>query len=509
MSQLDTVYQQLIGHLRRTALLKSCANVLSWDEQTYLPPKAGEFRAEQLALLAGMVHEQTTDPRVGEWLAQLADENALGGPESAAAANVREARRHYQRTVRLPRRLVEELSRVTTLAQQAWVQARKAKSFASFRPWLEQVVALKREEAEAVGSADGIPYDALLDEYEPGMTSAQVAAVFDPLRDRLVSLAAEIRDSPRQPDVSILSRHYPIDGQRELSLTAAAAIGFDLEAGRLDIAAHPFCSGIGPGDCRLTTRYDEHHFPGAFFGTLHEAGHGLYEQGLPPEHFGTAAGETASLGIHESQSRLWENLVGRSRAFWDYFYPRAQTTFPRALGDVSLDDFHRAINAVRPSWIRVEADEVTYNLHIMLRFELERPLVAGDLPPADVPAAWNETFQRYFGLTPPDDAHGCLQDVHWSAGLIGYFPTYTLGNMYAAQFLEAARRELGDLEALFARGEFAPLLAWLRREIHSRGQTCRAARLVELVTGQPLSAEPLLRHLHTRFRPLYDLSEAA
>jgi carboxypeptidase Taq len=509
MSQPEAVYQQLIQHLRRTALLKSCASVLSWDEQTYLPPKGGEFRAEQLALLAGLAHEQATDPRVGAWLTELADENALGGPDSVAAANVREARRHYHRATRLPRRLVEELSRVTTLAQQAWVQARKARSFPSFRPWLEQVVALKREEAEAVGYGDGIPYDALLDEFEPGMTSAQVADVFDPLRDRLVSLAAEIRDSRRQPDVSILSRHYPLDRQRELSLAAAAAIGFDLEAGRLDVAAHPFCSGIGPGDCRLTTRYDEHHFPGAFFGTLHEAGHGLYEQGLPPEHFGTAAGETASLGIHESQSRLWENLVGRSRAFWEFFYPRAQTTFPQALGDVPLDDFHRAINAVRPSWIRVEADEVTYNLHIMLRFDLERPLVAGDLTPADVPAAWNETFQQYFGLTPPDDALGCLQDVHWSAGLIGYFPTYALGNMYAAQFLEAARQELGDLEALFARGEFAPLLEWLRREIHRRGQTFRAARLVELVTGRPLSAEPLLRHLHARFRPLYDLPEAA
>ena len=506
MANLDGVYDELVTHLRQTALLKSCASVLSWDEQTYLPPAGAEFRAEQLALLAGMVHEQATSPRVGELLADLEDPAALGGEESVRAANVREARRHFRRATRLPRRLVEELSRVTTLSQQAWVQARKARDFTQFRPWLEQVVALKREEADAVGCGDGIAYDALLDDYEPGMTSAQVAAAFDPLRAQLVDLVAAIRDSGRSPDVGILTRSYPIELQKQFSLQAAEAIGFDLSAGRLDIAAHPFCSGIGPGDCRLTTRYDEHHFPGAFFGTLHEAGHGMYEQGLNPQAFGTAAGDSASLGIHESQSRMWENLVGRSRAFWTHFFPAAQRMFPEALGRESLDSFHWAINDVRPSWIRVEADEVTYNLHIMLRFDLERPLIAGDLSPQDVPQAWNERFQQYFGMTPPNDALGCLQDVHWSAGLIGYFPTYALGNMYAAQFFESARQELGGLEAQFARGEFRPLLDWLRTNIHARGLQYRAAKLVEVVTGRPLTSAPLLEHLNSRFRPLYGLS---
>ena len=506
MSAANAAYDELIKHLRRTALLKSCANVLGWDEQTYLPPGGGEFRAEQLALLAGMAHERATSPRTGELLEALSDPAALGGPHSPATANVREARRHYHRATRLSRRLVEELSRITTLSQQAWVQARKAQDFQQFRPWLEQVVALKREEAQAVGWGEGVPYDALLDDFEPGMTAAQVRSVFDPLRERLVELAGAIRDSGRQPDDSILTRLYPVDRQREFSLRAATAIGFDFDSGRLDIAAHPFCSGIGPGDCRLTTRYDEHHFPGAFFGTLHEAGHGMYEQGLSREAFGTAMGEPASLGIHESQSRMWENLVGRSRSFWQHFYPQAQEMFPEALGAVSLDAFHAAINDVRSSWIRVEADEVTYNLHIMLRFDLEQPLISGDLKPVDVPGVWNETFQKYFGMTPPNDSLGCLQDVHWSAGLIGYFPTYALGNMYAAQFFDAARTELGDLDAQFSRGEFAPLLGWLRKEIHSRGLQYRAAELVKVVTGRELSSEPLLNHLNTRFRPLYGLA---
>ncbi|MFV0445688.1 MAG: carboxypeptidase M32 [Planctomycetaceae bacterium] len=505
MADQDGRYQQLVEHLRRTALLRSCANVLSWDEQTYLPPDGGPFRAEQLSLLAGLVHEQATSPQVGELLASLATTD-FGGPEAPEAAVVREAARHFRRATCLPRRLVEELSRVTTLSQQAWVQARKAKNFSQFRPWLEQVVSLKREEASAVGYGNGIPYDALLDEYEPGVTSAEVASVFEPLRDQLVTLVAAIRDSGRQPKVDILTRRYPIERQKEFSLQGARAIGFDFEAGRLDVAAHPFCSGLGPGDCRLTTRYDEHHFPGAFFGTLHEAGHGLYEQGLPREAFGTALGDAASLGIHESQSRMWENLVGRSLAFWEHFYAPAQQTFPEALGDVTRSDFHAAINDVRPSWIRVEADEVTYNLHIMLRFDLERPLIAGDLSPADVPTVWNETFQQYFGMTPPNDALGCLQDVHWSAGLIGYFPTYALGNMYAAQFYAAAKAELGDLNQQFSRGEFAPLLGWLRKNIHSQGLRYRANQLVQRVTGGPLSSQPLLEHLNSRFRPLYGLA---
>ena len=505
MPEIEERYNQLVTKIRETALLGSCGHLLGWDEQTNLPKKGAEHRAEQLALLSGLVHEKATAPELSDILAGLGDPSELGGEESPRAAVVREARRQYDRAVKLPRRLVEDLSRTETLSQQAWIEARKQKDFAQFLPWLEKVVALKREEADALGSETGVKYDALLDDYEPGATTEQVQSVFGPLRDALVQLVSAIRESGKQPDIGILTRSYPVDAQREFSLTAARAIGFDFDAGRLDIAAHPFCSGIGPGDCRITTRYDQHHFPGAFFGTLHEAGHGIYEQGLVAEHFGTALGHSASLGIHESQSRMWENLVGRSRAFWDHFYQPAQEAFPEALRDVSIDDFYAAINDVRPSWIRVEADEVTYNLHIMLRFELEQGIISGDLKPADLPAVWNETFHKYFGITPTDDALGCLQDIHWSAGLIGYFPTYALGNLYAAQFFEQAQADLGDLHGMFAQGQFAPLKTWLNEAIHQRGLQYRANRLVEVVTGKPLTADALLRHLHAKIDPLYGL----
>ena len=495
-------YAQLVAKLRENALLASCGDLLAWDEQTYLPPDGAAHRAEQLALLAGMSHERATAPGLGELLDDLESASPPAG-DSPQAAVVREARRAYDRAIKLPRRLVEELSRTGTLAKQAWVDARRRKDFALFRPWLEKTVALKRDEAAALSTEGGPLYDALLDEYEPGASAAEISSVFEALRRELVDLVAAIRDSGRQPDVTVLTRLYPVDKQREFSLAAAEAIGFDFSAGRLDVAAHPFCSGIGPGDCRLTTRYDERHFPGAFFGTLHEAGHGIYEQGLSADDYGTALGRYASLGIHESQSRLWENFVGRSREFWKHFYPQAQAAFPEALGGVDPNMFYAAINDVRPSWIRVEADEITYNLHIMLRFELEQALLDGDLPPADLPDAWNAAFARDFGMTPPDDALGCLQDIHWSMGAIGYFPTYALGNLYAAQFYETADRELGGLEAMLARGEFHPLKEWLNAKIHQQGRRRLAPDLVERVSGESLSAAALMRHLRSKFGPLY------
>ncbi|MBM3970726.1 MAG: carboxypeptidase M32 [Planctomycetes bacterium] len=506
MRKVDATYLDLLTQLRDAAVLGSCASVLGWDEQTFLPPAGANHRAEQLATLAGLTHERATSPRIGELLTELEQCGALGDETSAMAVNVREARHSYDRVTKLPRALVEELSRTTTLAQTAWVTARKKSDFAEFQPWLERMVGLKRQQAEALGYSGGVPYDALLDEFEPGVSSREIAATFAPLRDELVKLVDAIQGSSRRPNVSLLTRRFPLDAQRQFAENAARKIGFDFEAGRLDVAPHPFCSGLGPGDCRLTTRYNEQHFPGAFFGVLHEAGHGLYEQGLDRTAFGSPMGETVSLGIHESQSRLWENFVGRSRAFWQHFFAPAQQAFPEALTGVNLADWYAAINDVRPSFIRVEADEVTYNLHIMLRFELEQPLISGDLKPADVPAVWNETFSRYFGLTPADAACGCLQDIHWSAGLIGYFPTYSLGNMYAAQFYEAAQRDLGDLPTQFARGEFHPLLDWLRKNIHSRGKQLRAGELIQRVTGAPLSHQALITHLHRKFDGLFGLT---
>lgn len=502
----EEAYTELVATLRETATLRSCSSLLGWDEQTYMPHGGAEHRSEQQSLLAGLVHDRATAPRIHELLSAIEGTPLVADRTSAVAVNVREARRDYSLATKLPRRLVEEMSRVCSLAQQAWIGARKQNRFSDFLPWLEKVVALKREEAQALSNGKGLPYDALLDQYEPGLTAADVRRLFGPLRDELVPLIAAIRDSGRVPRRELLTRIYPVEAQRKFSVEAASRIGFNFEAGRLDVTAHPFCSGIGPGDVRLTTRFDSRHFPGAFFGTLHEAGHGIYEQGLDPAAFGLGMGAAVSLGIHESQSRLWENFVARSLSFWTYWYPRAQAAFPVALGGVPLKDFYRAINDVEPSYIRVEADEATYNLHIMLRFELEESLIDGNLKPADVPTAWNERFTRDFGLTPPDDVHGCLQDIHWSFGGIGYFPTYTLGNMFAAQLFAAARKQLGNLDRQFARGEFAPLKEWLNTQIHHRGMQYSSQELVRIVTGESLSHVPLIRHLREKYAEIYGLS---
>jgi carboxypeptidase Taq len=500
----DEAYAELIRHVRAVSLLSSCGSLLHWDQQTYMPPRGSAHRAEQLALIAGLTHAQFTAPEIGELLSEAAEGSAAREPRSPAAVNVREIRRAYDRATRVPPALVEELARTSALAQDVWVEARRTSDFERFRPWLAKLVALKREEATAVG-AGGALYDALLDEYEPGETVDRLIPVFGELRKSLVDLVGRIAGSLKQPDLSILHRAYPIAAQEAFGKTVAAACGFDFRAGRLDVTTHPFCSGIGPGDTRLTTRYNLHDFGDAFFSILHEAGHGLYDQGLESEHYGTPMGEAVSLGIHESQSRLWENFVGRSRAFWEHWLPQARQAFPEALTGVGLDEFVFAINDVRPSLIRVDADEATYNLHILLRFELERALIDGDLPVADLPAAWADGMERFLGIKPTDDAQGCLQDIHWSGGSFGYFPTYTLGNLYAAQFFAKVWAELGDLEEQFRRGEFSALTDWLNRKIHREGQRYRAADLVTAVTGEPLNPSYLLRHLTDKLGTLYGL----
>ena len=370
-------YDELIGLWRQQVLLASCSALLSWDEQTYMPRGGTEHRGRQMALLAGLQHEQVTHPRVGDLLEEVEGSRLVADHESPGAANVREIRRAYDRASRLPRSLVEELARTVSVAQQEWVSARQDADFRRFRPWLEAIVTLKRCEAEFLNGNDpGTSlYDALLDEYEPDAKSRDLVVLFDALRRDLVPLAVAIAASPRKPNHSILHRAYPVDRQRIFSEAVAAAVGFDFENGRLDTTAHPFCNGIGPGDCRITTRFSTHDFCEGFFGVLHETGHGLYDQGLDPDHFGTPMGEAVSLGVHESQSRLWENAVGRSRPFWRHFFPLARQVFHEGLHDVGLDEFNFAINRVEPSTNRVRADEVTYNLHILIRFELEQALL--------------------------------------------------------------------------------------------------------------------------------------
>ena len=503
------LYQDVCQYARRTAAWVSIDAVLGWDERTQMPAAGAEHRAEQSTLLAGLIHQRWVDPKFGrqlEELSQALEAHPLPDAESPSDARVvvRRLKRRYDQQVKLPQRLVEELARTAILGQQAWQEARQRDDFPSFRPLLEKMIDLKRQQAAALGYPQ-CPYDALLDEYEPEELAASVGRVLAGLREELVPLVAEIQQSDRRPNVDLLERTFPVEVQDKFGREAAAAIGFDFSRGRLDVTAHPFCTGLGPHDCRITTRFDEHFFSAAFFGILHEAGHGIYEQGLPVEHYGLPLGEAISLGIHESQSRLWENLVGRSQAFWMHFYPLAQQRFPAALGDVKLDDFYFAISDVRPSLVRVEADEATYNLHILVRFELERALLDGQLQAADLPGAWNEKYRQYLGIVPPDNRDGVLQDVHWSAGLIGYFPTYSLGNLYAAQFFAQAEAELGDLGGSFARGDFHPLFDWLRDRIHRHGQRYSAAELVERVTGRPLSARPLIEHLRAKLGPLYGL----
>jgi carboxypeptidase Taq len=473
---------------------------LGWDERTYLPPKGQAFRGEQLALLARLSHERLTAPEIGDFLDKAEADNYPA--DSLEAANIRGIRRIYNRAVKVPTRLVEALARATSAGQNAWEAARKNDDFPSFRPHLEAILKLKREEAEAVGYQEH-PYDALLDEFEPGATTRELKQVFAGLQKELVPLIAAIIQSGKKAPIEIIQRGYQVDQQRALCEKITQQVGFDREAGRLDVTVHPFCSGIAPGDVRITTRYNPKLFTEAFFGTLHEVGHGLYEQNLPHDQFGLPGGTACSVGIHESQSRLWENLVGRSRAFWEFCWKPTRETFPAVLADVTLDQFYAAINDVRPSFIRIEADEATYNLHILLRFELEQALLTGDLTANDLPGAWNDRFHQLFGLTVPNDQLGCLQDVHWSAGLIGYFPTYTLGNLYASQFFEQAGKELTDLDSSFRKGEFGPLRAWLIQKIHQQGQRFPAAELCRRNTGQALSSSALLRHLKGKFGPLY------
>ncbi len=496
--------KELYGLTREIATLNSCMAVLDWDERTYMPPNGSENRANQIALLAGMVHDRLTSSRIGEIINELLYNGLNPADDDIDSANLREIKRAYDRAVKVPKSLVEELSRTITLSQRVWQNAREKSDFTAFKPWMEKIVNLKRQEAEAVGYK-GTPYNAMLDDFEPGASTEQIAKVFAGLRDELVDLIARIKSSGKGPDGSIITRDYPVDRQEKFGMDAAAGIGFDFESGRLDLTVHPFCTGFGPGDIRITTRYNKNHFPGAFFGVMHEAGHGIYEQGLPSEHYGTPCGDSTSLGIHESQSRMWENMVGRSKSFWMHFFSKAQSTFPKALKDVTLDQFHFAVNDVRPSYIRVEADEATYNLHILLRFELESAFFNGDITVDDVPLIWNEKFQKYFGIKPPNDAEGCLQDVHWSAGLIGYFPTYTLGNLYAAQFFARAGEDLGDLDSQFAAGDFSQLFGWLRKNIHQHGQRYRAEDLVKKVTGKPLSHQPLMEYLNAKFGRLYGI----
>lgn len=485
----------------RSALV-SVSTLLGWDEETVMPPGGVETRSRQMALLAGIEHQAMNDPALGELIDVVKASPLVSDPGSPAAVNVRELERIQRRNARLDRRLVEELARTATIAQHEWAMARHRSEFASFAPWLDRICSLKRSEAQALSDGPD-PYDALLDEYEPGSRAEPLAVLFAGLAREVRPILDAIAGSSVRVPREIAHRPVELDAQLDLTLATLRTLGFDLERGRIDTAEHPFTAHIGPGDCRITTRFEPDDFSEGFFATLHELGHALYDQGLPHAHYGTPFGEAASLGMHESQARLWENMVGRSQSFWRHFFPRLREECPGQFDDVAVDDFYASVNEVAPSAIRVRADQVTYDLHIMVRFELERLMISGELGAQDVPAAWNEAYARHLGVTPPSDAMGCLQDGHWASGMFGYFPTYTLGNLIAAQLFRAARREMPSLDADFASGNFTGLLHWLRRHIHGRGKVASAAQLVQDATGEPLGYRALVEELRERACEIY------
>lgn len=481
--------------------LEAVGELLDWDEETQLPRRGHEARGQMSATLAAVRHRKLLDPELAETLDACAD---LAEDDSVLAAQVRRARHEVDRAVRVPESLVKAISETRSTATQAWRQARQEKDFRLLSTHLELLIDLKRREAKAL-AGDGPAYDALVQEFEPGATEAELTPLFTELETRLAPLVQAVRESGVTVDESPARGRFPADRQEALGRQLATAVGFDFDRGRLDLSTHPFCMGLHPTDVRLTWRYQEDDFRPALFGVLHETGHGLYEQGLPRKWVRTPLGTHVSLGIHESQSRLWENHVGRSRGFWRWALPRFRTAFAEA-DTVELDALWRALHTVRPTFIRVEADEATYNLHILVRFELERRLFAGGLEVADLPAAWDDLYETLLGIRPEDPAQGVLQDIHWPQGLFGYFPTYSLGNLAAAQLFEAARDDLGDLEEAFSRGELMPLLDWMRERVHRHGACYPAPELIEQATGRPLSADPLMTHLESNAAEVYGVT---
>jgi carboxypeptidase Taq len=489
--------EQLKERLGEVTDLGKVARLLSWDQQTVMPPAGTGHRAEQSATVQRLAHERFTDPDVGRLLDELQPLEDSLEPESDDAALIRLVRREYEKAVNVPASLRAEMARASAEARPVWVKAKAEADFASFLPSLERIVELKLEYVDCVAAGAAERYDVLLDDYEPETTTAEVRTLFEELKPPLVELIAELRE--RDVDDSFLHLEFPPDRQRDLAHEVVELFGHRPGSWRLDPTEHPFASGAGRDDVRITTNYHQDSLE-SLFSTMHEYGHGLYSHQLPQHLERLPTGQACSLGIHESQSRLWENLVGRSLPFWRLFYPRLRETYPEQLGGVDLERFHAGIHAVRPGLIRIQADEVTYGMHVMLRFELEQDIVEGRVALADLPQRWNEKMREYLGVEVPDDGHGVLQDVHWSNGSIGYFSTYLIGTVASVQIWEAARRDLPELEQNVGRGEFRPLRDWLGEHVHALGRKFSPQETVRRATGSPLSAQPYLDHLRSTYR---------
>ncbi|HEU5080210.1 MAG TPA: carboxypeptidase M32 [Opitutaceae bacterium] len=494
----SAAFHELTDKLKRAQLLASVGDLLGWDEQVNLPPDSADQRAEQRAIVAGTAHEAATDSRIGELLDELEIERAAHSSDEQTV--IHWARRDYDRETKLPPDFVRRKAEQASRGYHAWAAAKRADDFSQYAPVLEQNLAMAKEEAAYLNFGDK-PYDYMIDRHDPGMTAEVVGQLFAELRRELVPLVKAIVNSPIKARTDLF-RRFPVEEQAEFLREVTAKMGFDYRRGRLDVSLHPFCSGTG-SDVRMTTRFDPDNPLDSLFSSIHETGHGLYEQGLPRDQHHTALGQSVGMGVHESQSRLWENQVARSRGFWKFFEPKFRTAFPTQLAGVSSDDLYLAINAVEPTLIRVDADEVTYNLHIILRFEIEQALFAGTLKVADLPAAWNAASKSLLDLTPRSDREGVLQDVHWSDGSFGYFPSYCIGNMMAAQLWYFALSQRPGLEEDFARGDFSWLLNWLRKNVHEQGKRYDTRALVQHITGEPLSPKHLIRYLKDRYAALY------
>jgi carboxypeptidase Taq len=485
---------KLFDQVREINLIEKINSLLSWDQETYLPANSADYRAKQLAYLATLAHKLSTSK---SYLKALAKAEAKDkGKKPIHSANLRELRRISDRATKIPTELVARESSTQSAAHHAWIHARKQSDFSIFSPHLKDIVDIALQKADLWGYSDE-PYSALLEGYERKTSTQSIADLFDTLRNRLAPISAAAVEKSKSLKPVLPSIIFPLSAQQDFNSVVAAEIGFDFRAGRIDTTAHPFCTGLGPQDIRITTRYNLQDFTSSLFGIMHEVGHALYEQGLPQDDFGLPSGTAVSLGIHESQSRLWENQVGRSPAFWKKFYPIAIQYFPQ-LEEFSLEKFMHFIHRTELSEIRVEADEATYDLHIILRFQIERMLLKKEISVKDVPATWNELFKKSFGFLPKDDAHGCLQDVHWSFGGIGYFPTYTLGNINAAQLFQTAISD-PKIKSANENADYAPLLKWLRENVHQHGSTHDPVDLMKMATGRAPDTSDYLKHLSTRY----------
>lgn len=502
MSDSHKLYDELVSKYKEYSVLSTVQGVLHWDMQVIMPPEGAGRRAEQLAILAGLSHEKLTAGRIGELIDKL--NNSPNGLSEAHRANIREIARDYQLATKLPKEFVEEFSRVKTLAHEIWAEARTKADFGHFAPHLEKLVALSKQAANYYGYKDH-PYDALIDQFEPGGTAKMFTKLFDEVKAANIPLLNKILHSSVKANRSILNRDYPADLQKKFGEQVMTQVGFNTKAGRLDVSVHPFCSG-GKGDIRITTRYNEQAPQQALFGVIHETGHALYEQEVSGDYLFTPLGEALSMGMHESQSRMWENFIGRGKPFWKHFYAKWQAIFPQQTRGVSMEDFLLAINHVERSFVRVEADEMTYDLHIILRFEIERDLIGGQVSVNDLPTVWNKKMQDYLGITPPNNGkEGVLQDVHWSEAYFGYFPSYSLGNMIAGQLWNTMRNEIAGIDAKIENGQFSEILNWLREKVHLHGRRFGRDELLTKATGSALDTQHYTGYLSHKFGELYQL----